>query len=136
MPKVVYTAKKGLVQQAGTGFQVEDVTILEDVQALDVNATSVVIDPYGTTTINLTSGARTSTLAAPTAAEPGGVRKVITCIVRDGGSHVVTLTGGGIQDDGSTALATLTFNALGETYVMISNGTKWVGIANAGATEG
>ena len=51
------------------------------------------------------------------------------------GVTLVTLTDGGIQDDGATALATLSFSAVGETYVMISNGSKWVGVANAGATE-
>ena len=135
MPKVVYSSKKGLVQSAGSGFQVNDVAILEDVQALTDPVTPV-ITPRGTTTFTITAGSLTSTLAAPTAAEPAGVKKVITCLLRSGGSMVVTLTGGGIQDDGSSALATLTYNATGETYVLVSNGSKWVGVANAGATEG
>lgn len=136
MPKVIISNAKGLIQEAGSGFQVIDSSIEEDVQAL-TDPAGATINPYSTTTLTLTASGKTATLAAPTASEPAGVKKVITCLARSGsGSCVVTLTGGGIQDDGATALATLTFNLTGETYVMISNGSKWVGVANAGATEG
>ena len=134
MPKVTYTTAKGLYQETGTGFQVDGVSILEEVQALS-DPSAATVNAYGITTLTHTAGA-TATLAAPTSAEPAGAKKVLSMIAYSGsGVTLVTLTDGGIQDDGATALATLSFSAVGETYVMISNGSKWVGVANAGATE-
>ena len=134
MPKVVYTASKGLVQETGSGFEINDVALVEEVQAL-TDPSSATVNPYGTTTLALTTGTPSATLAAPTSSEPAGVKKVISCISRSGGDATVTLTGGGIQTDGSTALASLAFDAAGETAVLISNGVKWVAVAVAGATQ-
>lgn len=134
MPKVIYSAGKGLYQTTGSGFQVNDVAILEEVQAL-TDPSGATVNAYGITTLTKTGGC-TATLAAPTSSEPAGAKKVISMIASSGGGVcLVTLTGGGIQDDGSTALASLSFNAVGETAVLISNGTKWVAVAIAGATE-
>ena len=133
MPKVVYTASKGLVQETGSGFEINDVALVEEVQAL-TDPSSATVNPYGTTTLAITTGS-TATLAAPTSSEPAGVKKVISCISRSGGTATVTLTSGGIQTNGSTALASLAFDAAGETAVLISNGVKWVAVAVAGATQ-
>ena len=135
MPKVIYDSDKGLYQTTGTGFQVNDVAILEEVQSL-TDPSAATVNAYGITTLTKTA-ACTATLAAPTSSEPAGAKKVMSMIAASGaGACVVTLTGGGIQDDGATALASLSFNAVGETAVLISNGTKWVAVAIAGATEG
>lgn len=132
MPKFTYSAAKGIEQSSGSGFQVNDVAILEEVQALS-DPSGDAINPYGITTISDT-GASAAALAAPTSSEPAGVKKVITKIV-DGGTFTLTFTGGGIRVDGSTASNTVTFDAVGETLVCISNGDKWVTVALAGATE-
>ncbi len=135
MPKVIYSAGKGLYQTTGSGFQVNDVAILEEVQAL-TDPSDDDVNPYGITTLTKTGGC-TAKLAAPTSSEPAGAKKVISMIASSGGGVcLVTITGGGIQDDGATALATLSFNAVGETAVLISNGSVWVAVAIAGATEG
>ena len=136
MPKFTYSAAKGIEQSSGSGFQVNDVAILEEIQALAANGASDAIEPYGITTITHT-GAATTAIAAPTSSEPAGVKKVIAMIAYSGGgATVVTVTGGGVKLAGTSDLASLSFNAVGETAVLISNGTKWVHVAGAGVTEG
>tara|TARA_B100000700_G_scaffold331830_1_gene470089 strand:+ start:19138 stop:19545 length:408 start_codon:yes stop_codon:yes gene_type:complete len=135
MPKVIYSAAKGLYQESGSGFQVNDVPILEEIQELSGTGALGALNPYGVTTLALTSGTPTATLAAPTSSEPAGTKKVITCASRSGGSCAITLTGGGIRLNG-TGLATLTFDAAGETSVLISNGDKWCHVAKLESTEG
>lgn len=131
MPKVVYTAKKGLHQVRGSGFEVGDVAVLEPIQSLtDANGTA--ITPHGTTVLTLTAGANVSAIAS---GAPAGTKKVITCAARTGGSHRIDFTVNGVQDDGATALASITFDAADETAVLVSNGTKWICIKAAGATE-
>ena len=135
MPKFTYSAAKGIEQSSGSGFQVNDVAILEEIQAL-TDPAGVTIEPYGITTLALTTGTPSGTLAAPTSSEPAGVRKVITCVSRSGGACTITLTGNGVKLAGTADLASLLFNAAGETAVLVSNGTKWVHVAGAGVTEG
>lgn len=132
MPKVVYTAAKGLHQVRGSGFEVGDVAVLEPIQAL-TDGHGVAIAPHGITVLTLSAGANVSTIAS---GAPAGTRKVITCAARTGGSHQVNFTVNGVQDDGSTALASLVFNAADETAVLVSNGTKWICIKSSGSTEG
>ena len=133
MVRVVYSKNKGLISEAGDGFQINDVSLLEEIQAIASGSPSAV-KPYGVTTLNV-AGVEALTLAAPTAEQPAGVQKVITCIARSGGTATVTLTGGGIQTDGASALATIAFDAANETAVLVSNGTKWICILAAGATQ-
>ena len=136
MPKFIYSAAKGIEQQSGSGFQVNDVAVLEEIQALAANGASAAIEPYGITTITHT-GAATTALAAPTSSEPAGVRKVISMIAYSGGgATVITMTGNGVKLAGTADLASLSFNAVGETAVLVSNGSQWVHVAGAGVTEG
>ena len=120
MPKVIYSAGKGLYQTTGSGFQVNDVAILEEVQAL-TDPSAATVNPYGITTLTKT-GACTATLAAPTSSEPAGAKKVLSMIAASGGGVcLVTLTGGGIQDDGATALASLSSLAIFTISLAIDN---------------
>ena len=129
MPKVVYSAAKGLHQQPGTGFEISDVPVLEEIQALSAPADAVV-NPYGVTTFAITAAGNTATLAAPTSSEPAGTTKICTVPGAVAGGHKVrmTCTGG--------ALAHIDFDAQNETAILVSNGTKWVCISAVGATQG
>ena len=135
MPKVVYSAAKGLHQQPGTGFEISDVPVLEEIQALSAPADAVV-NPYGVTTFAITAAGNTATLAAPTSSEPAGTTKICTVPGAVAGGHKVrmTCTGGGIQTGGG-ALAHIDFDAQNETAILVSNGTKWVCISAVGATQ-
>ena len=84
---------------------------------------------------NLVDGNVTAALAQ---ASFDGLRKkykVITTAFSNGAA-VVTLATGGIQLDGSTALATITLDAVGEDIVLEFNGGIWVTRGLTGATQG
>lgn len=132
MPKVIYDTTKGLYQESGSGFQVNGVSVLTEIQALS-DPSGAAVTPYGVTTISDT-GASSAALAAPTASEPAGATKFITKIVH-GGTFTLTLTGAGIRVNGSTASNTVTMDAVGESILLMSNGSKWVTVALNGTTE-
>ena len=131
MPKVVYSPSKGLHQQPGSGFEISGVPVLEQVEALVDPAAADLLQQYGVTTISDT-GASAGKLKHDNVA--AGTRKVITKIV-SAATFTLTFEPAGVRVDGSTASNTVTFDAVGETIVCVSNGSAWVTVHKAGATE-
>ena len=132
MPQVIYDTTKGLYQSSGSGFQVNGVSILEEVQAMTEAGTA---NAYGVTTIAIGTGGYAITLEAPTTSEPAGAKKFITAISRTSGTVTLDVPDTTIKSDGSTAIQTITFDAAGESVLLLSNGSNWVVVAAAGATQ-
>jgi hypothetical protein len=130
MPKVVYSASKGLYQTSGSGVEIGDVSVVEEVESL--TAGDLVMNSYGSSSLTTTGDALPLSLAVNTNV---GAVKFITHLVDGGGDATVTVTGGGIQDDGATPLATLLFNNPAEHALLISDGTQWLCVSTT-ATEG
>jgi len=126
MPKVVYSASRGLYQESGSGFEIGDVAIAE---AAETVSAAGAVSSFGSTTLDSTAGVMANTLAANTNV---GASKFIT-MSADGGAATLTVTGGGIQSDG-TLLSTITFDDVGDFAVLISDGAQWI-CTSSTATE-
>ena len=113
MPKFVYTAAKGIEQQSGSGFIVQDVPVIEDSETV---STATACATYGVT---LLTGNITATLDSGVYA---GQIKTIICTGFDTATQV-TLTDA--LSVAGTAATTLAFSATGEACQLIWNGSNW-----------
>jgi hypothetical protein len=121
MPKVIYSASKGLYQTSGSGIEIGDVAVVEEAESL--TAGDLVMNSYGSSSLTTTGATLELSLAVNTNV---GAVKFITHLVDGGGEAEVTLTGSGLQDDGATALNRLDFANAGEHALLISDGTQWL----------
>ena len=131
MPQVLYTAAKGLYQQSGSGFTVSDVAIAEASETVAFEDSGANLAAYGTSTL---SGDTDATLATLPDGSTVGAIKLLLCDDVGGGNPEVTVTNG-IQDDGTTALDTLTFSAVTQHAALVWNGSAWLCYSTT-ATEG
>ena len=126
MPKVVYTAAKGLTQETGSGFQVDatvGVTNGGFYAGFIPNAAPSTVTSGAVSVANYMSylsvtGTQTFTLAAGTAV---GQLKKIMCIVAASTPNG-TLT---IANPVSASTDTVLFTALGDTVDLMWNGSAW-----------
>tara|TARA_Y100001938_G_scaffold114927_1_gene158033 strand:+ start:227 stop:583 length:357 start_codon:yes stop_codon:yes gene_type:complete len=112
MPKVAYTALKGLVQNAGTGVHIGD----GGFHVNSFHTTSGTENLDGSTFVTVGTGVSSFTL--PASAEAGAV-KLIMHDTDDTDNVVLKSTNTSLGGD-------LTLNADGEFAVCIYNGTKWI----------
>jgi len=113
MPKFVYTAAKGIEQQSGSGFIVQDVPVIEDSETV---STSTACATYGVT---LLEGAITATLAS------GSYAGQIKTFICTSFSATTQVTLSDALSVAGTAATTLAFSATGELCQLIWNGSKW-----------
>ena len=105
MPKVTYTAKKGLVQAGGSGFHINSILTTSGTKNLDASTF-------------LTVGTAVSQFTLPSSADAGAV-KLIMHDTDDTDNVVLKSTNTSLGGD-------LTLNADGEFAICIYNGTKWI----------
>ena len=134
MPKVKYTRAKGLVQEAGTGF---DVSKYDGVTAggmlaeffpntvAETSSGAGALSPVIYRTNVVTTGANALTLAA---GDVKGMRKVI-CLTTDGGDGTLTIA----DAAGHTQIV---FSNKGDTAELIWNGTGWRILATYNTANG
>ena len=133
MPKFTYSAAKCIEQSSGSGFYVNDTSILEEVQTC--SAASDAANTHGITILD-GSGANLNsspvTLADLASASNYGQRKIILCSNATN-SPKVTLTSAK-QANNSTALAAITFNATTDVAELVWVGTHWLLVTDIGLT--
>ena len=94
---------------------------LDNSETSTANAGALAVDKC--TSLISSAGAESRTLAAPSALGVGGVQlKIIRMSVKVGN---VTLAGTNVLGQGA---ATATFAAVGDSLVLMNNGSKWVEI--------
>ena len=121
MAKVTYHSAKGLVVESGTGFQVNDAPILEEIETLgEGDADGEDLNNFGVSSITLGAGAETTTLPAGDAA---GQMKTV----------VLAATGGGaltINDDATVPSAIGdNLTAAGDWVHLVYSGSEWLIVA-------
>jgi hypothetical protein len=116
MPKFTYSASKGIEQSSGSGFYVNDVPLLEEVNSLLAQTSDCgsSMNAYGVNSIVFASGDPNITL--PAGSQAG--QKMVTII----GAHP-GVGSGAFDDADTTALAADT------VYVFIYNGSAWVKVS-------
>ena len=129
MPKVIYSASKGLYQESGSGFAVGDVAIVEEAESITTGDTA--LNAYGSSSVTTGTDILSLTLAVNTNV---GAVKFITHLADGGGDAQIAITGGGIKSDGSTALARVDLKNPGEHALLISDGAQWLCVSTT-ATE-
>ena len=102
MPKVTYTAGKGLVQATGAGFAVNHITSTSGTVSLDNN-----------TFLTVFTAASTPTL--PSSADKGTIKVLIADTAAD-----VALQGT------NATTGTVTLTNIGDMCICVFNGTEWV----------
>lgn len=129
MPKVTYTATKGLVQEGGSGTQFADSSFAVGVESLSgAGACSPTIP---VTLLTSTGAGEAVTLADGSVA--GQLKYIIYAV--DGGTSVLTIT---TPLSVSAAVNTITFTAAGECVGLVWTGSAWAllsrtAMANAAA---
>ena len=123
MPKVIYSASKGLYQESGSGVEIGDVSVVEASEDVTL-AAHTAIAAYGNTVIDTTLGVMAGlTLAVNSNV---GATKFITMSAH-GGNATVTLSTAFIESDGTTSSSdTLVFSGAGQYAKLISNGSQWM----------
>ena len=120
MPKVIFTSKKGLYAEAGSGVDLQQEVQLKKPLLL---ASSEDLADGGEASLTksmsyfTTGGAETSTLAAGTE----GLVKFFSCISH-GGNMETTVTNAGWK---TTGTGTITFTAVGSACMLIYVNSKW-----------
>ncbi len=125
MPKVVYSASKGLYQESGSGVEIGDVAVVEATETMDATGDTV-IATYGTTSLDSdTAGGAIPGLTLAVNSNVGAT-KFIT-MSGDDGDATVTLSTAFIESNGTTSSShTLVFSAVGQHAQLISNGSQWM----------
>ena len=108
MPKVTYSATKGIVQSNGSGFIINDVSITEGSETITTGA----INTYG---VNVLTAAGSFTIAN---GDTAGQK--VTCIFGD--ADTLAQTAGNIVGGDITGSA-------GAVVVLLWNGAKWVRVS-------
>lgn len=130
MPKVVYSASKGLYQESGSGFEIGDVSVAEASETLTtVKAPAT----YGTTVLDGTSVNLDGPALELADGSSVGAVKFFTCSNITSGDPKV-LVDNGIMNDGSSPLASLEFTAVNQHALLIWNGSNWICVSKT-ATE-
>jgi hypothetical protein len=129
MPKVIYSASKGLYQTSGSGVEIGDVAVTEAAESVTSADTDGNLAAYGSSTL---SGDAVLEMTLPDGSAVGAM-KFITCDDITS-SPTVTVTNG-IKNDGISPLALLTFDAVNEHALLIWDGNNWICVSKT-ASEG
>ena len=128
MPKVLYTATKGLVQSTGSGFEVLGTPIKESLETISVGAAeTATAKNYGWTSIVTTgSGVAAGAITLPDGDYVGQEKGFV--FTTDDGNAVVEVT--------TLVTAANTFTAADamDLLLFVWNGTKWATVKNTGWT--
>ena len=108
MPKVTYSATKGIVQSNGSGFIINDVSITEGSESILAAGTC---NAYG---VNVLAGA---------AVLPDGETAGQKVTVVFAGADALSSAGGNISG------GTITGSGAGEVVVLLWNGSAWVRVS-------
>ena len=130
MPKVVYSASKGLYQTSGSGVEIGDVAVAEAAESVAFADSPATLAAYGASTMDGTAGVTLATLPDESAV---GAVKFLTCNNADNFPKVTVTSG--IRTDGVTVLGSLEFDAVSEHASLIWDGTNWI-CTSTTATEG
>jgi hypothetical protein len=123
MPKFTYTAAKGIEQSSGSGFIVADVPVIEDSESLTYSASSQDVATYGLTLFTTTAdGNTTGTLADGSYT---GQQKIMIFETKVTSNVVISPVSSNILTVAGTAVSSLTFDAAGESCLLVWNGSKW-----------
>ena len=122
MAKVTYSSTKGLVVSSGTGFQVNDAPILEEIEDVTSGAAPVDAAGHGITrvTTGATGGAESVDVDDGTAA---GQLKTIILHVEGNGADSVQVTQGGAAIGGA-------LTAAGDFLHLIWTGSTWAEVGS------
>jgi hypothetical protein len=130
MPKVVYSASKGLYQESGSGFEIGDVAVAEASETMSAVADTA-IESFGNTVIDSSLGAMPDlTLAVNTNV---GATKFVTMSTYVGNATVTLSVHFVMSDGNSSAADTLIFSAVGQHAQLISDGTQWICVSTTAA---
>ena len=115
MAKVTYSAAKGLVVESGTGFQVNDAPILEEIEELAADeADGGELANFGVSLITTGADAESTTLPDGDAA---GQTKTIVLVAGDGDLTVNDSGAGAIGDN---------LTAAGDWVHLVWSGSAWL----------
>ena len=126
MPKVVYTSAKGLVQQKGSGFQLDTAVGLTNggfvagfiPDAAPTTSASGAIAVTSYLTFVTVDGTKAYTIAAGTAV--GQLKKIMCTAAINTPAGTLTIT-----DPVSAATDSVLFSAAGDTLDLVWNGSAW-----------
>lgn len=133
MPKVVYTAAKGLVQETGSGFEISDVALTAGAtagvtcngflagfvpDAAPTTSASGAISVASYLTFITIDGTKAYSIAAGTAV--GQLKKIMCTAAINTPAGTLTITN---PVDGNTN--SVAFSALGDTLDLMWNGSAW-----------
>ena len=121
MAKVTYSSTKGLVVESGTGFQVNDAPILEEIEDVESGADPVDAAGHGITRVTSggTAGVEAVDVDDGTAA---GQLKTIIFHKETAGGDSIQVTQGGVAIGAALA-------AEGDFLHLLWNGSTWVEVA-------
>ena len=127
MAKVTYSAAKGLVVESGTGFQVNDAAILEEIHeaegAADGLATALSLENFGIT--NVTTDGQILTAELPDGDAAGQTALIVCADITLGGSvQPQDADGNNLVSAGDNLL-----DAEGDYTYCLWTGSAWVIIA-------
>jgi hypothetical protein len=122
MAKVTYSSAKGLVVGTGTGFQVNDAPILEEIE--DVTTSAVSSDGAGYGVTRVTTGA-TEGVEALDLDDGDAAGQLKTVVLHAEGNAADTLQV--TQNDGDNVGAVLT--AAGDFLHLVWTGSTWAEVA-------
>jgi len=130
MPTVKYTPQKGLVSEAGGGFQVLGAPITRHQESVSVaQSGTATLSTYGVTKITTTSASgATGNLTLPDGVNIGDQKLIV--FETDGGTTVkvvVTNHGGGSPRNFAAPDA-------GDSLLLVWGGTIWMTLVNSGYT--
>ena len=106
MPKMTYSAAKGLVQAAGSGFNLNSITSVSGTESLDSG-----------TVVTIATAA--STLTLPASADSGAFKIILVDQGAGTDNVVIKATNASLGSDA-------TLNATGEFAICVFNGTEWI----------
>jgi hypothetical protein len=127
MAKVTYDSTRGLVVESGTGFQVNDAPILEEIEAVTCAGAAGTAAAFGITNVTTDGSAGTNTVTVSNGTSEGQMKTVILAVKGNGGDDVQVASAGGNKGAG-------VLDTVGDFVHMIWVGTDWavVGEENAG----
>lgn len=120
MAKVTYSSTKGLVVESGTGFQVNDAPILEEIE--DVTSGADPVDAAGHGITRVTSGNTGAESVDVDDGTAAGQLKTIIFHKETAGGDSIQVTQGGVAIGAALA-------AEGDFLHLLWNGSTWVEVA-------
>ena len=124
MAKVTYSSAKGLVVESGTGFQVNDAPVLEEIEAVTATGDDdVELANFGVSSITTHGDGDQDIVTLPNGDAAGQLKTIV----------LTTLTGGGdeirVNDAAAADIITDNLAAAGDYAHLLWTGDAWVVVA-------